>query len=138
MIFVTLVHSAGEARQVRLMIDSLRTFGGELSHSLVWVFRPVDAEIEFPRLEQVDILPLEINASCRQYPLADKVFACAQAEMLAGGQTDSLAWISQDCLFVNPPVLFELQDPFDAALRPVHLRNVGSPVGEVLDRKSVV
>jgi hypothetical protein len=133
MIFVTVVNSAGEARQVRFMIESLRRLGGELSDTFVMIFRPVDSTADLPYLEHVDILPLEIEASCRQFPLADKVFACARAEALVGGQSGSLAWISQDCLFVNPPVLFELQDPFDAALRPVHLRNVVSLVGEPLD-----
>ena len=111
MIFMTVVNSAGEARQVRFMIESLRRFGGELSDSSVMIFRPVDSTADLPHLEHVDILPLEIEASCRQFPLTDKVFACARAEALVGGQSGSLAWISQDCLFVNPRTAGEQSIP---------------------------
>ena len=132
--FITVVNSEAEAAQARFMIESLRAFGGQLCDSPVWIFRP-DGSVagDLSILKNVEVIPLEIAAPCQHYELADKVFACARAEELLGSGAGSLAWINLDCLFVNPPVLFELGPSFEAALRPVHLRNVGSPAGEPLD-----
>lgn len=71
--------------------------------------------------------------SIKDYYLSDKVFACAEAERAAGTTARSLVWLSPDTLVVNPPVLYALDDATDAAIRPVHIRNVGIPVDEPLD-----
>jgi len=134
MIFVTVVNSPAEAVQATFMIGSLRTFGGDLRDSEVLVFLPRgDQPGDLPKQEHVTLLPLEMEEPFGQFALADKVFACAKAEEKYGARADSLAWINLDCLFVNPPVLFELDTEHHAAFRPVHLRNVGSLVGESLD-----
>jgi hypothetical protein len=61
------------------------------------------------------------------------VFACSQAEKIVPPETKSLVWIDPNCLIVQPPLLFELGDLFDAAVRPVHIRNVGLTVTDPLD-----
>jgi hypothetical protein len=123
-----------DERQARLLIESLRSFGGELRDCLVWIFTPgVDSPGDFYGMENVIQLPLRIAEPYRGYILADKVFACAQAEELVGAEVRSLVWVNLDCLVVNPPVLFDLGQDCDAALRPVHVRNVGSPAGEAPD-----
>lgn len=69
-----------------------------------------------------------------EYELAGKVYACARAEDLARkAGTGSLVWIAPPCLVVKPPVLFVLGRGFDAAVRPVHVRNVGIGATEPLD-----
>jgi hypothetical protein len=67
------------------------------------------------------------------YPFGRKVAACARAEELAPAGTEALVSIDPSCLIVQPPVLFDLGPSFDAAFRPVHIRNVGLPPGEPLD-----
>jgi len=132
--FVTVVSSREEEDQATFMIDSLHSFGGELRESCVWIFCPgAYVPQTFSSLKNVEVWPLEMEIPYRHYDLADKVFACARAEEMLDAQPGSLAWINLDCLFVNPPLLFDLGPAFDAALRPVHLRNVGSTVGEPLD-----
>jgi hypothetical protein len=64
---------------------------------------------------------------------SEKVYACAQAEAMAGLDVGTLAWIDSGCLVVNPPVLYALGDDFDAAFRPVHIQNVGLRVDQPLD-----
>jgi len=66
------------------------------------------------------------------------VYACARAEEMAGPEIRSLVWLSLDCLVINPPVLFNLGPApggasADAAFRPVHHQNVGSPAHEPPD-----
>ena len=52
---------------------------------------------------------------------------------MAGPEVRSLVWLSLDSLIINPPLLFNLGVAADAAFRPVHHRNVGSPAREPPD-----
>jgi len=132
--FLTVVNSKQEERQARRLIESLRSFGGQLRDCPVWVFAPRSQALDdLAGMRNVARYPLEIEAPCRHYELADKVFACAKAEELAGAEIRSLVWLNLDCLIINPPILFDLGPSFDAALRPVHIRNVGSLAQEPLD-----
>ncbi|MGD8627250.1 MAG: hypothetical protein PVJ34_22130, partial [Anaerolineae bacterium] len=132
--FFTLVGSKEGARLARLAIDSLRAFGGEWAACPVQVFVAREAPVSaaFAGLAGVDLLSLELDEAFR-YPFAAKVYAAAQAEALADPGIRSLVWLGPSCLVVNPPGRFALDPAHDAALRAVHIQNVGSPAGEPLD-----
>jgi len=125
---------AGE-KLARIVIDSLRTFGGPLRDGRVWAFvlRERDVPPTLPGLEGVECFPLAVEPGCAAFPLAEKVYACARAEEIAGPEIRSLVWLSLDCLIVRPPVAFDLGPECDAAFRPVHHRNIGPRAGEPLD-----
>jgi len=134
-IFITKVRiPAGEAA-ARLLIESLQTFGGEMSGCPVWVFAsdPQNEPCRDLAGGQVQVFPLAVPEALRQYPFGDKVLACARAEALAPAGVRSLIWLDLECLVVQPPLLFDLGDKCDAALRPVHLRNVGLSPSEPPD-----
>ncbi|UCC62348.1 MAG: hypothetical protein JSV36_16460 [Anaerolineae bacterium] len=133
--FLILFRSDEGERYARLVIESLRSFGGQLSHCPVWVFLPDPARLShaLPGMEGVEHIPLLVKEAYRHYPFVEKVAACALAEEMAGPEIRSLVWLSLDCLIVNPPVLFDLGPSFDAAFRPVHHRNIGSPAHEPPD-----
>jgi hypothetical protein len=137
--FFTLVGTAQEERHARLLVESLRAHGGNLSHCPFWVFRrdvgsadPARPSHSYDGLEGVQVYPLDREGAFSYY-FAAKVRACAQAERLAGPHVRSLVWLNPQSLIVNPPVLFDLAPSFDTAFRTVHHRNVGSPAGEPLD-----
>jgi hypothetical protein len=134
-LFATLVRTPAGKILAGLLIESLRAFGGEMSACPFWVFaadpgREPCRELAGPGLE---VIPLEVPLALRAYPFGDKVAACARAEQLASAGTGSLAWLDLECLVVQPPGLYELGTDYDAALRPVHIRNVGLPAGEPPD-----
>jgi hypothetical protein len=132
--FLTVINSVNDIHQARFLVESLRAFGGNLRDCPVWIFQPEANNLpEFSGLGEITPFCLEIEAPFRHYELAEKVFACAQAEEMAVGEARSLVWLNLDCLVVNPPVLFDLGTSFDVALRPVHIRNVGSAAGEPMD-----
>jgi hypothetical protein len=133
--FLILFRSEAGERLARIVIESLRAFGGPLRDCAVWAFvlDPDRVPQALPGLERVHRFPLAVEEGCPPYPFAEKVYACAQAEAMAGPGIRSLVWLSLDCLIVNPPLLFDLGSAFDAAFRPVHHRNVGSPAHEPLD-----
>jgi len=124
--------SAHGAQRARLVIESLRSFGGQLSDCPVWVFlsSPESAAFAFHDIDKVHFIPLIAEEKFRHYLFAEKVYACAQAEELAGTSVRSLVWLDSSCLIVNSPTLFDLAPSFDAAFRPVHIKNIGSPAQE--------
>ncbi len=133
--YLTVVNSKEEAHQANLLISSLRRFGGRLGENCaVWLFlTDMKLSKDFSDGRDITLFPLEIDPDFRHYPLVEKVFACAQAEEMTGTEDRSLVWLNLDCLIINPPVLFELDGHYDAAFRPVHIRNVGSLASEPLD-----
>jgi hypothetical protein len=72
----------------------------------------------------VRAFPFEIPPSFREFPLAQKVFAAAQAE--AHTHSGLLAWLDSDTLIVQPPIAFCLPDGKNLAACPVHLKNISS------------
>ncbi len=134
-IFVTAVRTPAGKATASLMIRSLRNFGGDLGGCPVHVFAldPRTESCQGLAGGQVQVEPLELKGPLASNPFGGKVCACARAEELAPAGTHSLVWIDPACLVVQPPSLFELGDDYDAAFRPVHIRNVGLPPSEPLD-----
>ncbi|MBP8857809.1 MAG: hypothetical protein KBG60_07305, partial [Anaerolineaceae bacterium] len=107
--FVTAVNPDDDIQPVRLLLASLREFGGSLKDSPVYVFSPEPGRLEqAAALPGVEVMQLEQPGPAGHYTLVGKVFACARAEALLAGSTDALAWINPDCLVVQPPLLFDL------------------------------
>ncbi len=138
--FLIMFRSEAGERLARIVVESLRAFGGPLREQPVWAFvlDPDRVSHALPGIEGVHRLPLALAEGCPPYPFAEKVWAFARAEEMAGPEIRSLVWLGLDCLVINPPLLFDLGPatgvpPADAALRPVHHRNVGSLAHESLD-----
>jgi hypothetical protein len=134
-VFFTCVKTSRERSCARLLIDSIRTFGGPLSSAPILIFEASPHEVPCDELviEGVRTVMLNTPDSSRSYFFSNKVWACAQAEKLTAQSTRSLVWLAPEVLIVQPPVGFDLAANFDAALRPVHIRNVGSLSGSLLD-----
>jgi hypothetical protein len=134
-IFITKVHTSAGKAAARLLIESLQTFGGEMSGCAVWVFATDSQNEPCSDLvsSQVKVFPLSVPEAVKNYPFGEKVFACARAEVLAPVTINSLIWLDLNCLVIQPPELFNLGIEFDAALRPVHIRNVGLQPSEPPD-----
>jgi hypothetical protein len=119
--------------EVRLMIASLRTFGGVLAQSLVWVYSKDPGICIGLEDEHTRCFPLVVEDPLTSNLFGSKVTACAQAEKLTCSGYDTLVWIDPSLLVVQPPELLMLGNDFDAAFRPVHIRNVGLSPSEPLD-----
>jgi hypothetical protein len=130
--FATAVGQADQIAKARLLIDSVRTFGGILSGSpfLVYELDPANASCDQLRSDPMEIVPLSVSVTLRGYPFAGKVSACADAERRVKNENGQLVWISPDCLVVGEPREMILSSHYDAAIRPVHIRNVGLLLGE--------
>jgi hypothetical protein len=142
-LFITSVTTPRDRAQACLLIDSLRAFGGDLASCPVWVFEanPEGASCDELGTDDVAILPLRLPETIQHYHFAAKVWACAWAEDLmashtsepTNGRVRTLAWLAPDCLVIQPPALYQLGPEWDAAVRPVHIQNVGLRPGQSLD-----
>jgi hypothetical protein len=151
--FFTLVVEPQQETHARLLVESLRAYGGRLSGCPVWVLYAHDPPPDpggWRGRVGVQVVPLIIERAAG-YWFNAKVQACAWAEELArtrveelaGPEVHSLVWLAPESLIVRPPLLFDLSaSPQDAsprsgalaaALRTVHHSNVGSPAGQPLD-----
>ena len=81
----------------------------------------------------VEIVPLTVPASVREYEYGDKVYGCMVAEESTAPHVRSLVYLTADSIVIAPPLLFNLGPDLDAAVRPVHIKNVGLGVGEKPD-----
>ena len=134
-VFLTMVHSPAEKTGAKLLIQSLRQFGREMSQCPFWIFETDQAHGSCTDLIplNVEVFQLEENNATKHYIFSSKVSACHQAERMAPPKTKALVWMDTNCLIVQPPLLFDLGDSFDAAVRPVHIRNVGLTRKDPLD-----
>jgi hypothetical protein len=134
-VFVTLVRTIRDRLCARLLIDSIRSFGGTMSDCPIWLFEADPHNVPCDGLDnaRVQVLPLTVPDTVRNYEYADKVYACVRAEELATAGLKSLIYLATECLIVKPPLLFDLAESFDVAVRPVHIVNVGLPVAEPVD-----
>lgn len=134
-VFATFVDHPIQLPKASLLLASIRAFGGPLSECNIWVFHDTRLSASLAELKEhgTNVIPLELPEKTCNYPFAGKVAACARAEEMAGSLYRSFVWMAPDCLVLRPPLLFDLDDNADAALRPVHVRNIGSPAGESPD-----
>lgn len=134
-VFVTLVRNPEEIPQTHLLISSIRSFGGPLSQCPIWVYEanPKKASCDSLRDVNVQIRSLKLPDSIRKYLFGDKVFAGCHAEEKVNPKVRSLIWIDPSCFIVHPPLLYDLNMQFDAAVRPVHIQNVGLSASAPLD-----
>lgn len=132
--FVALIDSPTAKKYIRLFIASLRSFGGSLAAAPVWLFQDTpDVPCSDMTEDLVRVEPLNTPVEIRSYPLGSKVFTCARAEEMMTTGITTMIWCNPECLVVQPADLLHLDNPFKAAVRPVHIRNVGSLHGEPLD-----
>ncbi len=133
-IFITMVRSEEERARLTLLVRSIRRWGGILSDIPMIIFNVNPVQVSCKELEDhhTECIMLDIPKNLRSYYYGDKVFACARAEELFPDQ-ETLIWIDPGCLVVNPPVEYMLNDEYNCAVRPVHIKNVGLLEDESLD-----
>lgn len=135
-VFFTCVSAVEQLDRARLLIEAVREFGGPMAECPFWIVEadPDGAPCGESEAGGARLLDLEVPEDIRGYPFATKVSACARAESEASGAgVRSLIWVIPESVIVGPPVLLELSGALRAAVRPVHIQNVGSPVAEPPD-----
>jgi hypothetical protein len=137
--FITMVIPGKATLKALMMANSLRTFGGELSDSLIWFLVPAGRE-SFSDLERqamdtlmIHIQPFEVAPELLNFPFAAKILAASQAEAALQGSTECLAWLDLDTIILRQPDELRLNTGKCLAYRPVHHKLIGPAWDEPLD-----
>jgi len=133
--FVTLVTSEQARADAALLLASLREFGGEYARAPVWILHAGASQPGSFEGTDGDTheLRVDVDPALQTVFFGAKVSACARAEAELVGQAASLVWINPRALVLKPPRAFRLGEGSHAAVRPVHIQNIGSPAGEAPD-----
>ncbi len=127
---------AGQETEARILVESLRSFGGSLKGAPVSVLYPADSPLrdgpDREALERLgtEFVPFRGDPGVMAFPLSDKAAAAAEAERRAEGRADALAWLDVDTVILAEPGEFLLPPGIALAGRPVHHRLIGSPYDE--------
>jgi len=129
--FASLAASVTSFRKIRVLVESLRSFGGELSGSPLVVLYPdnLDVTVENAALlksPDVEMIPFSISREEMDFPLAAVAVGAAAAENVVAGKAENLVWLLGDTLVLRSPSALVLPAWAQYAYRPVHHTNIGS------------
>ncbi len=129
--FASLAASPASFRKIRVLLDSLRDFGGELFGAPLVVVHPdsLDVTVEdarLLRLPDVRMIPFNVSSEEVDFPLAVVAVGAAAAEKAVIGKTESLVWLLEDTLVLRSPSALVLPASVQYAYRPVHHTKIGS------------
>jgi len=132
LIIATFTERTERLADLRLLGESLRTFGGRFRDAPLRVYLPSDLiPLDAVVAERFRALSMEHRISAAPedalgFPFARKVFAAAQAEEEAAGHAKTLVWLDEDTIVLDEPAQFDLPPGAILAYRPVMHRNIGS------------
>ena len=121
----TAVSSAFQLNNLKIMLRSLRSFGGEISQIPVIIFSSENSWLNEISEEFTSVELFNMEKDDFKFYFQLKVKAAAQSEKLYKEEAASLIWLSPNCLIIKPPRHFILDNQFHAAFRPVHIKNIG-------------
>jgi hypothetical protein len=135
-VFAVLTRDRADMDSAKLLVRTLRTFGGSLAEcDVLFVVSAMDDGVvdrnDLP--DGIELIGMDIDPLVASYPFGPKVAACAIAELHAAERASSLVWMAPQCLIIRPPEALALDGPERAAFRAVHIRNIGPTAGAPLD-----
>jgi len=139
LIYTTLAVPGKSELDTLLLVESLRTFGGELASNPTWVLVPAglgplsnDTQRKLAQLNTA-VISFEIDPEWFKFPFAAKVAAAAFIESQASGQTERLVFMDRDTIMLREPAEFLIDPVISLGYRPVHHQLIGSTWGSALD-----
>jgi hypothetical protein len=137
-VFATYAEDAASLRNVALMAESIRTFGGACSGQPIRAYMPADlaGDRETEAMLEglgVEIRPSETPEDALWFYFAGKVFASAAAEKDATGEAEILAWLDEDTIMLQEPREFLLPEGKTLGYRPVMHKNIGTLQTDAID-----
>jgi hypothetical protein len=129
--FVACVESGALEQKARLLIRSIRRFGGRWSGAPIHTFAPragrgISSATRAIFDEHGVVHHDEIlNTAFGDYGVGNKIFAAARAEETA--REDFIVFLDTDTVLLSEPADLALPDGFDAAVRPVEFHRWREP-----------
>jgi len=138
-IFVTYAEHPRQLYCARVMIESIRTFGGDYKDVPVWLYVTGQLHKEATETLQkfaslnVEIKTCQAPEEALWFSLANVVFMAAQAETDAETRAAVIAMLGSDTVVLQAPDEFVLPGGISLGYRPVFHRNINPLFSEPLD-----
>jgi len=136
LVFCSMAVSEESLTQVRTLLASLRTFGGELAHSPFWIMVP-ESDLALRTLTvddpRVRVVPFAWTPGEEAFPFTRTVASASTAETLLDGTAERMAWMVPETLILQEPRAFLLDEGKAAGGRPVDVFLIGPKWDEPLD-----
>jgi len=133
-IFLTAVNSKEDTYAVKVLIRSLRRFGGEYRSIPIYIYTSLDQQqldIESNATEKV--IPYKLEEPFHSYPFAYKVIAISDISNRIKIIPDRIIWLDPSSMILKPPELFNIKNDYLIGIRPVHIKNVGIEIEEEIN-----
>lgn len=138
-IFACQIFPGKEEKEAVMLASSIRKFAGKYANSHIWVFVPNDdSEISSETKDKfkelyVRIYTYKLDKKMLKFPFAAKIFAAANAEIMAENKADHLVWLDSDSIMINEPSDMILPHRTYFGCRPVDHTLIGSHFDDPAD-----
>ncbi len=108
--------------EARLLVESIRQFGGRFANAVIYAIQPRGIDPLRPEtialFERAGVIhrAANLNKEYAPWPTNNKVYAVADIESVA--TTQFVVFLDTDSIIVNEPVEFVLRDGVDLAVQP--------------------
>jgi hypothetical protein len=138
-VFSFIAHHGYYEAHALVLARSIRTFGGEMANSPIWIMIPQNEDNIASHLKaellslNTHIIPFPIDEIGLRFPFAAKAYASAAAEEHAQDRTEILVSIDSNVLVFNAPTPMLLDPKINLGYRPVDHTLIGSLYDNPLD-----
>lgn len=122
---IIVIESGDLEQKARLLIDSIRTFGGEAKNSKIWAVKPRKGKslsketLNFLKEKNVEIIEKNLNTHWHMYGLANKIYATAYVEKKFGKDYETLLFLDSDTIVIDEIDVDILEGRYDVAIKPL-------------------
>lgn len=122
---IIVIESGDLEQKSKLLINSIRAFGGAAKDSKIWAVKPRkgkalgDETLRFLRDKKVEFIDINLNKQWYLYGLANKIYASAYIEEHFGDQYETLLFLDSDTIVINSIDINILEGKYAVAVKPI-------------------
>ncbi|MGD9978109.1 MAG: MBL fold metallo-hydrolase [Bacteroidales bacterium] len=123
--FVLSVGNPTQEKNAGLLVESIRTFGGEYANAPIYIVAMDSIETPCTSLKSKGNIFIRTHKYSKNinFYFAEKVYASAQIEEEVENTASNLVWLDNEILVFHEPSKLVLKSPFKIGIRPVFLHN---------------
>lgn len=132
---IIVIESGDIEQKTKLLIDSIRTFGGDIKDSKIWAVKPrkgkelANETLGFLKARSVEFIDVDLNKHWHVYGHANKIYACGYIEDNFGDQYEALLFLDSDTIVINSVDAHLLGNRYKVAVKPIDGQTLGQTQG---------
>ena len=134
---IIIVVEAGDLEQkTRLLVESIRTFGGDIADSKIWAVKPRKGKalkretLHFFKGRGVEFIDINLNKKWYLYGFANKIYATAYIEEKYGSNYEILLFLDCDTVVISGINLLFFEERYALVIKPVDNKFISIGIDE--------